>query len=111
VMEGIQRFAKGSEFDLVELYSCYPVVPRMTRRLLGLGEDVPLTVAGGLTFFGAPLHNYMTHAIVAMARRIRDDGRSRKGLLYGQGGFVTKHHALVLAAEPPAKMLEEEYSV
>jgi acetyl-CoA C-acetyltransferase len=70
-----------------------PCVPKMARRTLGLGADVKPTVAGGLTFFGAPLNTYMTHAACAMVRQLR--GGARLGLLYGQGGFVTKHHALV----------------
>ena len=87
-------------FDLVELYSCFPCVPKMARRTLGLGPEVVPTVAGGLTFFGAPLNNYMGHAAVAMVRRLRDAPGGAVGLLYGQGEYVTKHHALVVASRP-----------
>jgi len=95
-------------FDALELYSCFPCVPKMARRTLGLGDDVAPTVTGGLTFFGAPLSDYMLHAICAMVRRLRESGGT--GLVYGQGEFVTKHHALVFsaAAGPP---LAPEYSV
>lgn len=86
-------------FDAVELYSCFPCVPKMARRVLDLAENAPLSVAGGLTFFGAPLNNYMTHAAVAMVERLRGGGI---GLLYGQGEYVTKHHALVLGSAPAA---------
>ena len=61
----------------------------MARRTLGLSADVQPTVTGGLTFFGAPLNTYMTHAACAMVRRVR--GGAKLGLLYGKGGFVTKH--------------------
>jgi acetyl-CoA C-acetyltransferase len=81
----------------------------MARRTLGFGKDVQPTVTGGLTFFGAPLNSYMTHAACAMVRRVRDG--VQHGLLYGQGGFVTKHHALVLAPEQPAEALNESVSV
>jgi acetyl-CoA C-acetyltransferase len=87
-------------FDLVELYSCFPCVPKMARRTLGLGPEAVPSVAGGLTFFGAPLNNYMGHAAVAMVRRLRDAPGGGVGLLYGQGGYVTKHHALVVAGRP-----------
>ena len=87
----------GRAFDAIELYSCFPCVPKMARRTLGLGADVQPTVTGGLTFFGAPLNTYMTHAACAMVRKLRDG--AKLGLLYGQGGFVTKHHALVLSRE------------
>jgi acetyl-CoA C-acetyltransferase len=99
----------GRTFDAIELYSCFPCVPKMARRTLGFGADVQPTVTGGLTFFGAPLNSYMTHAACAMVRRMRDGGKL--GLLYGQGGFVTKHHALVLSPNAPAEPLSEGVSV
>lgn len=94
----------GRAFDLVELYSCFPVVPKMARRVLDLPSDQAITVTGGLTFFGAPLNNYMGHAAVAMTRALRNRG-SGAGLLYGQGGYVTKHHALILSPEPADRLL------
>src|SRR5213595_2275599 len=70
----------GKAFDAIELYSCFPCVPKMARRTLGLGADVQPTVTGGLTFFGAPLNTYMTHAACAMVRRVRDG--ANLGLLW-----------------------------
>jgi acetyl-CoA C-acetyltransferase len=99
----------GRAFDAIELYSCFPCVPKMARRTLGLGPDVQPTVTGGLTFFGAPLNTYMTHAACAMVRKLRDG--ARLGLLYGQGGFVTKHHGLVLSRQAPAVALAQGTSV
>lgn len=81
----------------------------MARRTLGLGPDVQPTVTGGLTFFGAPLNTYMTHAACAMVRKLRDG--AKLGLLYGQGGFVTKHHGLVLSKTPPRTALAQDTSV
>jgi acetyl-CoA C-acetyltransferase len=99
----------GRKFDAIELYSCFPCVPKMARRTLGLGGDVRPTVTGGLTFFGAPLNTYMTHAACAMVRKLRDG--AGLGLLYGQGGFVTKHHALVLSRTAPQGPLAQDSSV
>jgi acetyl-CoA C-acetyltransferase len=99
----------GHAFDAIELYSCFPCVPKMARRTLGLGPDVQPTVTGGLTFFGAPLNTYMTHAACAMVRKLRDG--ARLGLLYGQGGFVTKHHGLVLSRQAPTAELAQDTSV
>jgi acetyl-CoA C-acetyltransferase len=67
------------------------------------------TVTGGLTFFGAPLNTYMTHAACAMVRTLRRG--ASLGLLYGQGGFVTKHHALVVSRAAPREPLKQETSV
>jgi acetyl-CoA C-acetyltransferase len=99
----------GKKFDAIELYSCFPCVPKMARRTLGLGADVQPTVTGGLTFFGAPLNTYMTHAACAMVRKLRDG--AKLGLLYGQGGFVTKHHGLVLSRRAPKEALKQDTSV
>src|SRR6202166_1126952 len=99
----------GKAFDAIELYSCFPCVPKMARRTLGLGPGVQPTVTGGLTFFGAPLNSYMTHAACAMVRKLR--GGAKLGLLYGQGGFVTKHHALVLSRQAPRGALAQDASV
>ncbi|WP_251702019.1 enoyl-CoA hydratase-related protein [Metapseudomonas boanensis] len=92
---------RAAAFDRLELYSCFPVVPKMALANLGLDPDGPLepTVCGGLSFFGGPLNNYMGHAACSMVRALRElpDGR---GLLYGQGGFVTKHQSLVLGRRP-----------
>ena len=96
-------------FDAIELYSCFPCVPKMARRTLGLGPDAMPTVTGGLTFFGAPLNTYMTHAACAMVRKLR--GGARLGLLYGQGGFVTKHHALIVSRQAPSEPMSQDTSV
>lgn len=104
------RVGDMGHFKLVELYSCFPVVPKMARRTLALSRDATITVAGGLSFFGAPLNNYMTHAAAAVVRGLRDHGAT--ALLYGQGGYMTKHHALMLGSRPaPADMLATDYSV
>ena len=76
----------------------------MARRTLGLDASIEPTVTGGLTFFGAPLNNYMTHAACGMVRHLRHSAGI--GLLYGQGEFVTKHHALVLSSRMPGRDLQ-----
>src|SRR6202035_5067315 len=111
VLEAVTDLAGGNAaaFDAIELYSCFPCVPKMARRTLGLGAGFNPTVTGGLTFFGAPLNTYMTHAACAMVRKLRDG--SSLGLLYGQGGFVTKHHALALSRQAPKEPLAQDTSV
>lgn len=89
----------ASDLDAIELYSCFPCVPKMARRALKLSEDIPISVTGGLTFFGGPGNNYMTHSVAAMTHLLRGT-TDRKGLLFGQGEFVTKHAAIVLRTTP-----------
>ncbi len=99
VLENVRHLAGGT-FEAMELYSCFPCVPKMARRALDLPATFEPTVTGGLSFFGAPMSNYMTHATCAMVRRLRGARSLFPGLLYGQGEFVTKHHALLLARRP-----------
>lgn len=91
--------AMSGPFDLAELYSCFPIVPKMAGDTLGEAILDRPTVTGGLSFFGGPLNSYMLHAATAMVRALRADEGTR-GLLYGQGEYLTKHHALVLGRAP-----------
>lgn len=95
---------------MIELYSCFPIVPKMARRTLGLPAAATMTTTGGLSFFGAPLNNYMTHAAAGMVRGLRREP-GKLALLYGQGEFITKHHALILASRAPSAALQQDYSV
>ena len=100
----------AKRFDRIELYSCFPVIPKMALRTLGLeASEHPPTVTGGLTFFGGPLHNYMSHAVCAMVRVLRE-APHEIGLLYGNGGYVNKHHTLVLSAQRPAHSFAPDVS-
>jgi acetyl-CoA C-acetyltransferase len=84
--------------EVVELYSCFPAMPKLTRRALGRAGDAPISVTGGLSFFGGPGSNYLTHSVASVVERIRTGGG--RGFVHGVGMFNTKHHALVLADHP-----------
>lgn len=86
------------DLDLVELYSCFPCVPKMARRILDWPVDRPATCFGGLTFGGGPIANYMTHGAASMAARLRRDGGT--GLLFANGGYATHNHAIPLSSRP-----------
>jgi len=47
----------------IDLYSCFPVAVQVAARELGIAQDRPLTVTGGLTFAGGPLNNYVMHSM------------------------------------------------
>jgi hypothetical protein len=53
----------------------------------------------------------MTHAASSMVRALRGQQNSI-GLLYGQGGYLTKHHAIVLGSQASnTSQLSHAYSV
>jgi acetyl-CoA C-acetyltransferase len=83
------------DLDFVELYSCFPCVPKMARRVLDWPVEKPATVFGGLTFGGGPIGNYMSHAVVGLVLKLREEGD--KGLLFANGGFATHNHSIVLS--------------
>ncbi|WJY17819.1 acetyl-CoA acetyltransferase [Alteriqipengyuania flavescens] len=95
--------------DHVELYSCFPCVPKMARRIIGWPAERPATVFGGLTFGGGPIGNYMSHAIAAMVYTLRGTGET--GLLFGNGGYATHNHAIVLSGRATGAAFPQGFDV
>lgn len=89
---------RAEDLAAVELYSCFPCVPKMARRILGWPVERPASVFGGLTFGGGPIANYMSHAVACMVERLR--GTPNRGLLFGNGGILTGTHVIVLSGTP-----------
>jgi acetyl-CoA C-acetyltransferase len=82
----------------VELYSCFPCIPKMARRVIDWPVDRPITAFGGLTFGGGPIGNYMSHAVASMVDKLRQDKGT--ALLFANGGYATHNHAIVISTEP-----------
>jgi acetyl-CoA C-acetyltransferase len=82
----------------VELYSCFPCIPKMARRAIDWPVDRPITAFGGLTFGGGPVGNYMSHAVASMVEKLRRDRGT--ALLFANGGYATHNHAIVISSEP-----------
>jgi acetyl-CoA C-acetyltransferase len=98
----------AEDLDHLELYSCFPCVPKMARRVLGLPPARPATVFGGLTFGGGPIGNYMTHAAASMVEALRKSGTN--GLLFANGGFATHNHTILLTRTPqPAGTFPQDF--
>src|SRR5204862_83484 len=64
----------------LDLYSCFPIAPRLSAAMLGLAPDDPrpLTVTGALPWFGGPGSNYTTHAVATLAERLRAERAGRR---------------------------------
>jgi hypothetical protein len=95
---------KTSEIDLIDFYSCFPVVPKLAALHLGLpilGGKTPYTLLGGLTSFGGAGNNYSMHAITEMTRQLRA-GKGKTGLILANGGVVTYQHVVLLSSQAPA---------
>ncbi len=87
------------KIDHLDLYSCFPAAVQLATQALGLPEERPFTITGGMTFAGGPLNGYGTQAIARAAELLR--ATSKTALLTGNGGYFTKHSALVLSGSAP----------
>ena len=95
----------ASEIDAYDFYSCFPVVPKLACIHLGLPSvspyKKPISLLGGLTFFGGAGNNYSTHSITHMTRFLRER-KGKNGLVLANGGVVTYQHSLCLSTLPPS---------
>ncbi|KAJ4345327.1 uncharacterized protein N0V89_011457 [Didymosphaeria variabile] len=93
-----------ADIDLFDIYSCFPIVPKLAAHHLGLpvtGGTKSLTLLGGLTSFGGAGNNYSMHALTAMTRAIRE-GKGRTGLVLCNGGMLSYQYVVVLSKDPRA---------
>lgn len=92
------------DMALLDLYSCFPCAVLTACEALGIdwGEDArPLTVTGGLPYFGGPGNNYSMHAIAEMMQRLRVR-RGDHGLVWANGGYLSKASVGIYSTAPPA---------
>jgi acetyl-CoA C-acetyltransferase len=90
--------------DHLDLYSCFPIAARLSAATLGLDPATtrPLTVTGGLPWFGGPGNNYGTHALAAMMGVLRRE-RDALGLVHGLGWNCTTHTLAALGGTSPPR--------
>ncbi len=80
------------EITYFDFYSCFPSAPRITQRMLNLPEDDPrpLTVTGGMPYFGGPGNNYSLHAICRMVELLRKEPQCF-GIVQALSWYISKH--------------------
>jgi len=88
----------------LDLYSCFPIAARLSADALGLAPDTtrPLTVTGGLPWFGGPGNDYATHAIASVVEKLRS-APGATALVHALGWNFTKHAIGVYGGEPPPR--------
>ncbi|HWP66879.1 MAG TPA: acetyl-CoA acetyltransferase [Candidatus Limnocylindria bacterium] len=94
---------EASRLARFDLYSCFPCAVEIAAHELGLADDDPrpLSVTGGLPYFGGPGNDYALHGIATMMDALRADPGSY-GLVTALGWYMTKHAAGVYGTAPPA---------
>ena len=87
----------ADELRVIDAYSCFPVVPKLLVRALGLPSSTVPSVLGGHSFFGGPLNSYTLHAIAEATRLLRDGDADDIALVHGNGGYLTYQHTVLLS--------------
>ena len=88
---------------LVDLYSCFPSAVQLGCAALGidpLTDPRPPTVTGGMTFFGGPGNNYVTHSIAETVARLRASPGAT-ALVTALGWYASTHAWATYATTPP----------
>jgi acetyl-CoA C-acetyltransferase len=87
--------------DCFDLYSCFPCAVSIAKKMIGIKESDPrpLTLTGGLGFFGGPGNNYSLHSAVTLAQKI-SQGEQSNGLITALGWFMYKHAAGIYSNKP-----------
>ncbi len=95
------------EISFFDLYSCFPSAVAIGARSIGLdsGNFPPLTITGGLAYFGGPGNNYTMHAIAHAVERIRKRPEEF-GYVSGLGWYITKHAAGIYSGREPERPWE-----
>ena len=90
-----------ADVDAFDLYSCFPSAVEIAMKEIGIAEDDPrpISVTGGLPFFGGPGNNYVTHSIAEMVNMVRAKPGSF-GMVTANGYYLTKHSAGLYSTEP-----------
>ena len=89
------------DIDYFDLYSCFPVAVEVACREMNIAEDDPrpLTVTGGLPYFGGAGNAYTLLSVASMAQKLRANPGS-KGFCNGNGWFLTKHSLGLYSTTP-----------
>ena len=84
-----------------DLYSCFPAAVELAMSAFGLGPDdlAPLTLTGGLPYFGGPGASYVLHSIVCAVERCREEP-SDLAAVVGVGGAVQNFSVGLYGSDP-----------
>lgn len=92
-----------ADIGAFDLYSCFPCAVFSSMAVLGIEHETetrPLTLTGGLPFFGGPGNNYSMHGIVSMTEWVREHPGT-PGLVLANGGWMTKEAVGIWSTERP----------
>lgn len=92
----------AAEIGAFDLYSCFPIAVFAAMEALGINPDEetrPVTMTGGLPFFGGPGNNYSLHGLASMVDYLRLHP-GEFGVVGANGGNLSKHAVGVYSCTP-----------
>ncbi|MDY6933782.1 MAG: acetyl-CoA acetyltransferase, partial [Spirochaetota bacterium] len=92
------------QIDFFDLYSCFPCAPIIAAKSMGMDLNTlpPLTITGGLPYFGGAGNNYSMHAIAQAVEMLRKNPNNF-GYISALGWFITKHAAGIYSGIEPQR--------
>ena len=92
------------DYKYFDIYSCFPSAVQVAMKEIGINDDFdkPLTVTGGLPYFGGPGNSYTIMSTSEMVRKLRSD--PGKGLLTANSWFLTKHAINIFSTKSPKEI-------
>ena len=90
-----------SEIDAFDFYNCFSCAVELARNELGVSaeDQRPITLTGGLAYFGGPGNNYSLHAIANAVQYLRTSDK-KSALVTALGWLNTKWSAGVYGKGP-----------
>ena len=94
-----------SEISFLDIYSCFPSAVQIAQKELSLdsNDDRPLTVTGGLPYFGGPGNAYTMFSSSEMVRKLRSNP-NEYGMITANSWFLTKHAINIFSCKPPQEI-------
>ena len=88
-----------------DIYSCFPsaVQIAMKELSLNLDDNRPLTVTGGLPYFGGPGNAYTMFSSSEMVRKLRKN-QNKYGMITANSWFLTKHAINIFSSKAPPEI-------
>lgn len=87
------------EFELADLYACFPFAVQAQAQALGLSPDMALTLTGGMRYGGGPWNNYATHMIANVVLRVRERPDAM-AVCSSNGGLATRFCLIAYSGTP-----------
>jgi len=87
------------EFEIVDLYACFPFAVQVQANALGILPGADLTLTGGMRFGGGPWNNYATHMIANLVERVRETPEAM-AVCSSNGGLATRFCLMAYSGQP-----------